>query len=377
MGYGEGSFYSGDGGGGYDDGGWNGDNSGWSGGGDNDSGGSADSDDCSKENRTTLYIVLAFNVLVYATVGAVLLPLLSTWDTHICGSIIDLNCGEQRICRTTKSEDLLFSTAATNVRAYRYTTKNMPPTETRIIQSSHKALARRKGYLYFDFALSAGGTVNFSYKFGYDNLPEVADLYLMTPAQFDAFQRRHKTTSLWARTDVQSAEASYTAESAGVYFFVVDNDSDNNVHVKQSANITTSVFQVSDTTATQVCSHNCTLKRVHSDETVVVEYTGPRLYVDAAVYQGTKTLPTGSLIGTIVLSLLAALLLAVLVVLIKQRRTSKSAPAVVAPAETTTAGTESSTPQEMTPEHDLTQPLVINTADEPVYYGTAPPPDYV
>ena len=386
MGYGEGSFDSG--GGGYDGGGWDGGSSDW-GGGDSDwsggghsGGGNADCDDCSKENRPKVYFIVVLNLLLDAIFALFLVSLFSSSERDICGSITDLNRGEQRICQTTKTEDVLFLTGAANVTAYRYSTKNLPPTETRIIQSSHSASADRYGYLYFDFALSAGGTITFSYEIGYKYWPCVADLYLMTPAQFHAFRTRHKTLSLWAHTGARRVNASYTAKEAGVYFLVADNDSSSSVHVEQSATITSSVFQVSNTTATQVCNSNCTLQGVRSDETVVVEYIGPELYVDAVMYHGNKKMPIGYLIGIIVLSVLVSCLLgafvAVVVTLVKQRKTAKSSHVVDnVPDETTTGDTEGSTPQEMTPENDITQPLVTNTANDPVYYGTAPPPEYV
>ena len=224
--------------------------------------------------------------------------------------------------RSRKTEDVFFFTGAANVTAYRYSTKSLPPTETRIIQSSNSASADPEGYLYFDFALSAGGTINFSYVFGDGSLSEVADLYLMTPAQFDTFWHWHKARSLWAYTDAQRVNASYSAKEAGVYFLVVDNGSSRPVHVEQSVNITTSVFQVSNATATQVCTHNCTLQGVRSDETVIVEYTGPKLYVDAVMYHGRITLPKATLIFLLVLSVIVGCLLAafvaLLVVVVKQ-----------------------------------------------------------
>ena len=199
----------------------------------------------------------------------------------------------------------------------------------------------------------------------------------MTPDQFDAFRRQHETECLFNRTGVKSVDASYTAEDAGVYFLVVDNNRYRYVNVDQSANITTSVFQVSNATAVQVCSDNCTFKGVRSDECVIVGYTGPELFVNTTVYHGRKKLPSGCLISVIVLSVFVGVLLAtfvaLLVIVIKRSKASKSVPVSDAPVENAIVGTENSTPQEMTPEHDIETPLVPNTADDPVYYGTAPP----
>lgn len=384
MGYGGGSFDSG--GGGYDGGGWDGGSIDWGysgdyGGGDDGggdySGGSGN--DCSKENRPRFLLGLAAFFLFHFGLVLILVGSLSPWERDVCGSITNLNSGEQRICQTTRTENVYLNIEATNVTAYRYATKDLPPTETRILHSSNSATAGPHEYLYFDFALSAGGTINFSYKFSYSYWSEKADLFLMTLAQFHAFRLHHETQSLFARVDVKSVDASYTVEQAGVYFLVVDNDHYRYVSVAQSTNITTSVFKVSNTTAAQVCSSNCTMKGVRSDEVVIVEYTGPYLFANATVHHGIKKLPRGCAIAFIVFSVAVALLLAAfiaaLVAVIKQCKEPKSAPVADPPAETTTAGTEGSTPQEMTPDHDLDKPLIFSTPDEPVYYGTAPP-DY-
>ena len=128
------------------------------------------------------------------TVALIVVGALSPLEQDVCDSITDLNRGEQRICQTKKTEAVFFSTGATKVTAYRDATKDLPPTETRIIRTSHSATARTHGYLYFDFALSAGGTINLSCVFGCSFWPKVADLYLMTSTQFNAFQRRHQNT---------------------------------------------------------------------------------------------------------------------------------------------------------------------------------------
>ena len=96
MGYGGGSFDFG--GGGFDGGGWDGGSSDL--GGDD---GDADCDECSKENRPKFILGFVSFFLFLFALALILVGSLAPWARNVCGSITDLNRGEQRICQITKN----------------------------------------------------------------------------------------------------------------------------------------------------------------------------------------------------------------------------------------------------------------------------------
>ena len=209
----------------------------------------------------------------------------------------------------------------------------------------------------------------------------------MTPRQFHYFKSIHSIKSLWSYTDEMNVSGSFQANSSGVFFLVVDNKSGKQVSVKQSATITTTVFNVSNATALESCGSDCVLEGFQSNETVIVEYTGPELFVGATVSYGKRILPRSELIAFVVFAVItgASLVTSIWCVIIIERRNGECCnghsepPPRSVPVETsTTAGKEVETPQEneKTPEHDLQKPLIDSTSEDPVYFGGDLPPEY-
>lgn len=117
---------------------------------------------------------------------------------------------------------------------------------------------------------------------------------------------------------------------------------------EQSANITISVFQVSNVTTRQVCSNNCTIEQVRSYESVIVENTDPELFVDLTVRHRRRKMLRDCVMSINVISVFVGVLLAtfvaLLVIVIKRSKASKSVPVSDAPVENAIVGTENPTP---------------------------------
>ena len=356
---------------------------------DDSSGGGGDCDCgncCTKEERRLSSLITSFTV--FASAGFALFAIgIGPWTRTVCGDITSVNRGEQRVCKIANgTQDLLFHAPSQGVAAYRYANTKLPPTQLRTIQLSHSSDAAPEWYLYFDFALSENATVNFSYTFTFKNEPFAADLYLMTPSQFHYFKVTHNAKSLWSCTGENSVKGSFKANNSGVFFLVVDNTSGKQVSVKQTATIITMVYNVSNATAVESCGSDCVLKGFQNNETVIVEYNGPGLFVAATVSYGKRTLPREQFIAFIVLSVVTGILLTTIiwVVVINKRNgdccNSQDEPPrrAILPETNPATGTEGKTPQEneVTPGRDLDVPLVSHAEDDPVFFDDGLPPEY-
>lgn len=107
----------------------------------------------------------------------------------------------------------------------------------------------------------------------------------------------------------------FKANNSGLFFLVVDNKSNKQVSVKQTVTITTMVYNVSHFTALESCGSDCVLKGFQNNETVIVEYTGPELFVDATVSYGKRTLPKNKQNTFVVLLMLFCALVPAFVIL--------------------------------------------------------------
>ena len=226
--------------------------------------------------------------MVAVIAGFICLLVMGSVVGDICDGISNINAGEQRTCRTLKTEDVKLSEPWTGVTAYRYDSDNMPPTETRTTNITYKERVRSYGWEYYDFALSANGTVNFTYKVV--NNDSTMDVHLMTLKQYEHFASKERVgDTLWSIYDTYVAQHDFTAAVGGVHYIVIDNQKRSGFYVREELNITTDVYLVDPNNTKEYCSGSqaCKFKDVEPTETIVVYYNnGSSSYADVEVYHG-------------------------------------------------------------------------------------------
>ena len=202
-------------------------------------------------------------------------------DDHVpderCSDIESINQDEQRVCRPRRTGSVWLSRSWPNLTAFRYAVKDLPDTVSHTTHWGDSRYIFRKSHSAHNFTLSAGGSVNFTFRTD----GRTVDAYLMTLEQFREFLRWSFWHSEWSSVKSTHDSTVYTAKEAGIYVAVVAVGS-TSVEVVQNMTVTTAVYKVSSSTAKETCTDKCALKGVHSDEVVVLEYTGDRdsVYVD-------------------------------------------------------------------------------------------------
>ena len=215
-------------------------------------------------------------------IGAILFGTLDPRVDALCNDIGDINREEQRICRPPKTQSVEVRNDWGDLKVYRYAVENLPETHTRTTHWDYNETVWNDEPRHFRFELSAGGTVNFTLV-GKQGM--VFDVFLMTREQYKEFESKGKTDSVWSNKTAAYSSVTYTAETAGLYY-IVSSAPYGTLVVNQRMTITTSVYNVSETTATEVCTRLCTFKDVRHDEVVILDYTGRSKNVVTFVYSG-------------------------------------------------------------------------------------------
>ena len=137
------------------------------------------------------------------------------------------------------------------------------------------------GFRFQWITLQTEGTVNFTSQ---ASPGRVFDTFLMTQAQYKNFESKGRTESVWSNKTTSYSSMTYTAETADLLYIV--SSACGTVGVNQRVTVTSSVYNVSETTASEVCTSNCILKNVRHDEVVFLDYTGRSNNLVTFVYSG-------------------------------------------------------------------------------------------
>lgn len=268
-------------------------------------GGSKKNSCCSNMVMT---IFLGF-FLVALIIGVVAVVTTEGRVDDVCDNVNNINKNEQRTCQTKKTEDVKLSEYKTGLKAYRYDTIALPPTEERIRKIPYNEYVPTRNHKYFDFALSAGGTVEFTYTVRGSS--DEVTVYVMTPEQYDKFKSRRSETCEWTSGKTDVAHHLFTAPRAGIYYIVVDNREYHSVRVDEQVKIMTEVFKVDETTAKEFCNdkQRCKFKDVKKTETIIVEYKGAWDFADVQLFHGNGSFNKSILIPIVVMCILVLIVL--------------------------------------------------------------------
>ena len=214
-------------------------------------------------------------------IGAILFGTLDPRVDAVCNDIEDINKGEQRMCRPPKTQNVKVINFRDHMKAYRYAVDNLPGTFMRTTHWDYNETVWSDEHRRFRFELSAGGVVNFTSQ---ASPGSVFDIFLMTRAQYKAFVSKGITDSVWSNKTTAYSSMTYTAETADLFYIV--SFARGTVGVNHQVTVTSSVYNVSETTASEVCTSNCILKTVRHDEVVILEYTGLSKNLVTFVYSG-------------------------------------------------------------------------------------------
>ena len=191
------------------------------------------------------------------------------------------------MCRPPKTQDVVISKSWDpqswdSLTAYRYDIKNLSETEMRTTHWDYQEWLQEGGYKYFDFALLPGGFVDFTY---YTIGNDMVDIYVMTLTQFNDFENKKSFKFEWCNKSTSYTSHVFTAKEAGVYLIVVDGKY-TSTDVYETVRIRTPAYQLSSSTAKEMCEKDCTFKRVGNDKVVFLEYLGNDADVKVKVFSG-------------------------------------------------------------------------------------------
>lgn len=222
-----------------------------------------------------------FLAICFAT-GAILFGTVDSRVDAVCNDIEDIDRGEQRVCRPPKTQDVKIVNFWENLTAYRYGIDDLPGTFMRTTHWDYNETVWDDEHKRFRFELSAGGTVNFTSQ-GHRGM--VFDLFLMTRRQYKDFVSKGKTDSVWSNKTTAYSSMMFTAETADLYY-IVSSASYGTLGVNQRVTVTSTVHNVSKTTAKEVCVIDCIFRNVRHDEVVILDYTGSSKNRVTFVYSG-------------------------------------------------------------------------------------------
>ena len=236
-------------------------------------------------------------------IAAILFGTVDSRVDALCNDIESINREEQRLCRPPKKQNVEIRNSWDNLMAYRYAVDDLPETYMRTTHWEYEETVWNDEPRQFRFELSAGGTVNYSCQ-GKNGM--VFDVFLMTRAQHKEFESKGRTDSVWSNKTTADSSMSYTTSTADLYF-IVSSAPYGTLGVNQSVKVTTSVYNVSKSTAKETCTIPCTFKDVQNDEVVILEYTGSSKSVVTFVYSGKGGFRDLRLVLIIVMSAMSAI----------------------------------------------------------------------
>ena len=237
---------------------------------------------------STLVLTIFMGIFVVGIfAGLILTIVFGSWVDDVCDGIDNINVGEQRTCKPLKTENVKISESWEGITAYRYDNNNTPPTQMHTTNISYMERVRSYGWEYYDFALSANGSVSFTYTVA--NSSKTMDVHLMTLKQYEHFKDKESVgETLWSMRETMVARHNFTATVGGVYFIVINNLKYSGFYVQEDLNITTEVYLVDPTTAKEYCpdGEKYTFQNVEPTETIIVNYSGNNSYVNVVVHRG-------------------------------------------------------------------------------------------
>ena len=269
-------------------------------------GGGSKKNSCCSNMVMTIFLGIFLGILIIAVV--VVITTQGRVD-DVCDNVDNINKNEQRTCQTKKTEDVKLSEYKTGLMAYRYDTITLPSMDLRKRDITYNDYVPTRDHKYFDFALSAGGMVEFTYTVRGSS--DEVTVYVMTPDQYDKFKSRRSKTCEWTSGKTNIAQHLFVAPRAGVYYIVVDNREFHSVRVDEKVKITTEVYKVSETTAKEYCNdkQRCKFKDVKKSETIIVEYKGAWDFADVQLFHGDGSFNKSILVPVIVMCILVLIVL--------------------------------------------------------------------
>ena len=309
-------------------------------------------------------------VFVGLLVGAILVFANSRNDL-VCNGITNIHGGEQRTCTPRTTVDVRVDSAWNDVVAYRYPVDCLPDMEVVRTEWQNKEIIYVDRHRSFRTTLHAGGSVNLTCRAASKG---VFDLFVMTLEQYELFSSSKTRECIWSNISTSSSSTVFTANQSGTYYFVFHAQYQS-VVVDDHETVETSVYNVSKSTAKDMCTESCTFKRVHSDEVVILEYGGSRSSVSASVFAGKGPFNRSKTAPLVVLSVLAVVFGSITAIM--AYILIKSATNGCAHTKSCGAGTSTSdvTPEQRvddlpratpgtTPESDFTTPLISGSINE-------------
>ena len=274
-------------------------------------GGGSKKNSCCSNMVMTIFLGFFLAALI---IGVVVVIITEGRVDDVCDNVDNINKNEQRTCKTKKTEDVKLSEYKTGLKAYRYDTIALPPTEVRTREITYNDYVPTRDHKYFDFALSAGGTVEFTYMVRGSS--DEVTVYVMTPEQYDKFESRRSKACEWTSGKTDVAQHLFSAPRAGVYYIVVDNREFHSVRVDEQVKIMTEVYKVSETTAKEYCNdkQRCKFKDVKNSETIIVEYKGAWDFADVQLFHGKGSFNKSVLIPVIIMIILVLMVLGFFIV---------------------------------------------------------------
>lgn len=99
-----------------------------------------------------------------AAAGAVVFGVRDARSDALCDGIDSINRGEQRVCRPPRTGDVRLSRSWPNLTAYRYAAAALPDTVPHTAHWAQNTSLYPRECAALDFALAAGGRVNYTYR---------------------------------------------------------------------------------------------------------------------------------------------------------------------------------------------------------------------
>lgn len=325
-------------------------------------GGGSKKNSCCSNMIMTIFLGFFLAALI---IGVVVVIITEGRVDDVCDNVDNINKNEQRTCQTKKTEDVKLSEYKTGLKAYRYDTVALPPMELRTRTITYNDYVPTRDYKYFDFALSAGGQVEFTYRVRGSS--DEVTVYVMTPDQYDKFESRRSKTCEWTSGKTDLAQHLFMAPRAGVYYIVVDNREFHSVRVDEEVKITTEVYKVNEATAKEYCNdkQRCKFKDVKTSETIIVEYKGAWDFADVQLFHGKGSFNKSVLVPVIIMCILVLIVLCFFIITLLRvlKKCGKKAKKVAKKA--TKSVTDDSGSSQQTGDVSMTQTGYYDTSTAP------------